>query len=67
MTDTFADHIADSNTRRLYVKQAEAWLARQTRRLEVSREDILAAIRRGWLASEIEQVRSAAELVRRRR
>ena len=54
--------------RKRYVEAAHAWTARQAERLQVQPEDIDQAIRRGgWLASEIEDVASPAELQRRRR
>ena len=43
--------------------RAEAWTAHQAERLGVSPEAVSVAIRRGWLANEIDSVVTAAELL----
>ena len=43
--------------------RAEAWTANQAERLGISPEAIETAIKRGWLANEIDSVVTAAELL----
>ncbi len=46
-----------------YKAQAEAWVAHQAERLNISPEAIETAIKRGWLANEIDAIETAAELL----
>ncbi len=43
--------------------RAKAWVRNQAQRLEISEEAVSVAIRRGWLANEIDSVVTAAELL----
>ena len=46
-----------------YGALAEAWTAAQAERLGVGATEITAAIERGWIASEIDSVGTAEELL----
>ncbi len=46
-----------------YADRAKAWVAHQAERLNISPEAIETAIKRGWLANEIDAIETAAELL----
>lgn len=54
-----ADYQYDGQARSQYVAKAEAWTERQAERLGYSTAEVLAAIRRGWTAEDIEALATA--------
>ena len=58
----YGDTFHDPSHEGYYVKQARLWTADQAARLDRTPEEILAAVRRGWLPEDIEGVESKYHL-----